>query len=213
MDLTVRFRAGRTVHVICPNHHPIKIVQSLPGYELDQHYKGIHIIIKPSIREDVFYDVVIHFSEYVQTLPNIAHLRYIPYLDFTLEVLESVIATISWEWSLLTLPMRNMYGMAFHIMIITENSNISQWFCDIVCELGYGYISVDNVFRVGKNFTAQICDTATSKRTNPLPTHIIYLVDMEDLDDDYVIHHHHHTTIDSKKELKMLLSRIKWRWE
>ncbi len=206
MDLTFKFKTGKRLYFICPDYYSRRVVRSLPLHWLDQYYNDIRIVIKPPIKF-VWFDITIYFHEATREFLSVANKIYIPYLDLTREKLMDTISAINWEWGLFDVP-PIFWGV--EILIITDNPKFIHLLCETISDENYGY-------KV-KDFGIQLCNKSIqihSKATvnqfwGAQAEHIIYLVDMEDLKGDAI---HHHTTIDSKKELKMLLSRIKWRWE
>ena len=207
MDLAYKYAADKRVVVLCPDAYTRKIAESLPEY--GNVYKGIYILIDWSIKH-TYYGVVIHFSEEPKEFLSVANKIYIPYLDLTQEKLADAISSIEWEWSLFSLPHHCIWWMTIVVLIITENPNIVLWLGEIFQMSGCEYIQGVYGFRVGK-IIIRVCNKANAMSLSGLPTHIIYLTDMKVLYNNDAIHYH--TLIKSKKELKMLLLRIKWQWE
>ena len=97
--------------------------------------------------------------------------------------------------------------MTIVVLIITENPNIVLWLGELLQAAACDFTQEVYGFRVGKNLTIQLCDKIT-EFINTSITHIIYLIDVEDLSNVDVIHYH--TTAESKEELREELAKIKW---
>ncbi len=144
--------------------------------------------------------------EKISYLPA-THRVYVPYLDLTLKTLIDAIGAFRWEWSVFTvspkfLPVRE----SVIVLIVTENPKIDKWLNDLLS--GVGYVRTANDFWFEKGITVQLRTKADARGVIGWITHIIDLIGMGKICNAI----HHRTTVNSREELRILLSRVKWRW-